>query len=163
LIDVEECLQAMEAAVADGDAELTTVLGGQRDSVRARLWRGQVLVDWEPDESAGGCLLRPGLIRRLIALHADTAVKDNQLVLHVPGRTVAALSPEHAELVARMGGARRITLNARLQFENDTYRGGEEAYVITGQGRSAPLLRLIADVKPRSAQTASQRTSPAPT
>jgi hypothetical protein len=162
-MDLEACLAAMEAAVADADAELTTVLGGQRDSVRARLWRGQVLVDWEPDELAGGCLLRPALIRRLIALHADTALKNDELRLNAPGRSVAALSSEHAELVARMGGARRITLQARLRFADGVYRGGEEAYVVVSQGRSAPLLRLIADVRPRATQPASPRTSPAPT
>jgi hypothetical protein len=162
-MDLEACLSAMEATVADADAELTTVLGGQRDSVRARLWRGQVLVDWEPDDSAGGCLLRPNLLRRLIALHAEAAVRDNELTISAPGRSVAALSPAHADLVTRLGGSRRVALRARLRFADSTYRGGEEAYAVVHQGRPLTLLRLIADVKPRTPQPASPQTSPAPT
>ena len=82
----------MEAAVADADAELTTVLGGHRESVQARLWRGRVLVDWEPDDSAGDCLLRPELLRRLLALHAQPELTARELRIQAPGRTVAALS-----------------------------------------------------------------------
>jgi len=85
------------------------------------------------------------------------------VTVSAPGRVVAALSPEHAKLVSQMGGARRLTLTARLHFKDGVYTGGEEAYVVTSQGRSAPLLRLIADVRPRTPQPASPRTSPAPT
>jgi hypothetical protein len=159
-MDLEACLLAMEAAVADADAELVTVLGGYRESVHARLWRGQVLVDWEPDDAAGGILLRPGLIRRLLALHAETRIEGNELQLQAPGRSVAALSPEHTELVRRMGGARRIVLRARLRFPNREYRGGDEIYEIQGQVGSAALVRLEAAVSPRRA---SPQTSPAPT
>jgi hypothetical protein len=160
LADVEACLVAMEAALVDADAELTTILGGHRESVQARLWRGQVLVDWEPDESAGGCLLHPQLVRRLLALHATATVERSTLTLQAPGRTVAALSPAHAELVSRLGGARRIALTARLRFPNGSYTGGEEAYQVVHQGKTIPLLRLTAEVRPKAA---SPRTSPVPT
>jgi hypothetical protein len=69
-MSVERCLAAVESALLDADATLSTDLGGHRESTTARLWRGQVLVDWEPDARAGDCLLRPELLRRLIALGA---------------------------------------------------------------------------------------------
>ena len=159
-MNVEACLTAMETAVADADAELVTVLGGHREAVQARLWRGRVLVDWEPDDSAGGVLLRPQLVRRLVALHAEAEVWSDELSLRAPGRSIAALSPEHADLVSHMGGVRRIVLRARLRFPDGVYRGGEEAYEVRGQAGSAPLLTLRAIVKPR---LASPHTSPAPT
>jgi hypothetical protein len=162
-MDLESRLAAIEVAVADADAELTTVLGGHRESVQARLWRGRVLVDWEPDDSAGDCLLRPELLRRLLALHAQPELTANELRIQAPGRTVSSLSAEHADLVARMGGARRLVLRIRLRFEASAYIGGEETYEVVGQGRSAPLLRLVAEVKPRAKLPASPRTSPAPT
>jgi hypothetical protein len=161
-MDFEAYLAAMDAAVADADAELTTVLGGHRESVQARLWRGQVLVDWEPDESAGGCLLRPGLVRRLVALHATTTLGRSDVTLEAPGRSVAALSQEHAELVARLGGARRVALRARLRFADGAYVGGDETYAVVDQGRSIALLQLIAQVRPRTTPVSTQ-TSRGPT
>src|ERR1700716_453689 len=100
-MDVESCLASVEAALADADADLSTDLGGHRELTSARLWRGQVLVDWEPDPQAGGCLLRPALLRRLIALHAEVVREDAGLRINAPGRVVAGLSAEHADLVTR--------------------------------------------------------------
>ena len=54
-MDLEAWLASVERALADGDATLSTELGDHRETTNARLWRGQVLVDWEPDSQAGGC------------------------------------------------------------------------------------------------------------
>ena len=162
---VEERLASVEAALADADADLSTDLGGHVERTTARLWRGQVLVDWEPDAHAGGCLLRPALLRRLIALHASIAEAADGLQLSAPGRVVAGLSAEHADLVARLGGARRVELRAALRFAGDVYRGGDETYFLVERGQRQPLLRLSADVRPRSGPVpeALPRRSPAPT
>src|ERR1700736_31409 len=109
-MNIEACLSCVEAALADGDAELSTDLGGHHELTRARLWRNQVLVDWEPDPQAGGCLLRPDLVRRLVALHARVEQVADGLRISAPGRIVAALSAEHADLVTRLGGARRVEM-----------------------------------------------------
>src|SRR6266581_70763 len=98
-MDVEACLASVEVAVANADAELTTDFGGQHELTSARLWCGQVLVDWEPDAQAGGSLLRPALLRRLIALHAEVLCEGAVLHINAPGRIVAGLSAEHADLV----------------------------------------------------------------
>jgi hypothetical protein len=159
-MDLEARLARVEAALADADAELTTDLGGHHEVTSARLWRGQVLVDWEPDLQAGGCLLRPIMLRRLIALHADVRNEPDVVRITAPGRVVAALSGEHADLVARLGGARRVELRATLRFEGDVYRGGDETYyLVVERAQRQGLLRLSADVRP---QIASPRTSPAP-
>src|SRR4029453_18460443 len=81
LMDVEASLVAMQSTLADADAELVMVLGGHREVTQARLWQGKVLVDWEADEQAGGCLLRPELVRRLIALHAQATSAGGELRL----------------------------------------------------------------------------------
>src|SRR5579859_4869164 len=100
-MNLEACLASVDAALADSDARLSTDLGDHHESTIARLWRNQVLVDWEPDEQAGDCLLRPALLRRLIALHADVdTTPADALHISAPGRIVAALSSEHADLVA---------------------------------------------------------------
>jgi len=163
-MDVGACLDSVEATLTDADADLSTDLGGHRELTSARLWRGQVLVDWEPDPQAGGCLLRPTLLRRLIALHADVAHEDTVLRISAPGRIVAGLSPEHADLVARLGGARRVELRATLRFEGPAYRGGDETYYLVERGQRQALLRLSADVRPRPGRppAASPRMSPAP-
>lgn len=163
-MDVEACLASVEAAVADSVAELATDLGGHHELTSARLWRGQVLVDWEPDAQAGGCLLRPALLRRLIALHADVDHDGDVLRIRAPGRVVAGLSAEHADLVGRLGGARRVELRAVLRFEGAVYRGGDETYYVIDRGQRQGLLRLSADVRPRTegVREASPRRSPAP-
>jgi hypothetical protein len=163
-MDAQARLASVEAALTDADAELATDLGGQHELTTARLWRGQVLVDWEPDPQAGGCLLRPLLLRRLLALHAEVVNDGDVLRISAPGRIVAGLSAEHADLVARLGGARRVELRATLRFEGDVYRGGNETYYLVERGQRQALLRLSADVRPRlkPAPEASPRRSPAP-
>jgi len=160
---IEPRLDSVEAALADSDAELSTDLGDQHEVTRARLWRNQVLVDWEPDAQAGGTLLRPELIRRLVALHARVEYGADAVRISAPGRVVAALSPEHADLVARLGGVGRVEMRATLRFEGQAYRGGHETYYLIERGQRLPLLRLTADVRPRSVHAGSPRTSPAPT
>jgi hypothetical protein len=164
-VDLAARLASIEAALADADVDLSTDLGGQREQTSARLWRGQVLVDWEPDPQAGGCLLRPALLRRLIALHAAIEHEAAVVRISAPGRIVAGLSAEHADLVARLGGARRVELRAALRFEGDVYRGGSETYYLVERGQRQALLRLSADVRPRfgPVPAASPRKSPAPT
>ncbi len=153
-------LDRVESALADADAELTTDLGGTHEVTRARLWRNQVLVDWEPDSQAGGCLLRPALLRRLVALNARVETGATGLSISAAGRVVAALSAEHADLVARLGGARRVEMRATLRFEAGVYRGGQETYYLVERGQRLPLLRLSAEVAPRQAREALPRTSP---
>src|SRR5579864_1878514 len=143
----------------DADAELATDLGGRREVTAARLWQGQVLVDWQPDEQAGDCLLRPELLSKLLP-HVISESRD-EVTIKAPGRVVAALSAQHADLVRHLGGARRIQLLMRLRFNDGTYVGGEEAYSVVTAGRPTELLRLSAQVRLR-ARTASPRTSPAP-
>jgi hypothetical protein len=164
-MDLEARLASVEAALADADADLSTDLGGHHELTSARLWRGQVLVDWEPDSQAGGCLLRLALLRRLVALHADVQDEDGVLRIGAPGRIVAGLSAEHADLVTRLGGARRVQLLATLRFEGVVYRGGDETYYLIERGQRQALLRVSADVRPRMgrAPEVSPRRSPAPT
>jgi hypothetical protein len=159
-MDVEGCIAAVEAAAADADATLSTELADHFEQTAARLWRGQVLVDWEPDPLAGGCLLRPELLRRLLALHARSAVSETVWTLTAPGRVLAALSPEHADLVRRLGGPRRVELVARLRFDDGDYLGGEEAYFLVERGRRVLLLTIRAQVRLRRARAASPHTSP---
>jgi hypothetical protein len=161
-MDLEASLASVEAAMADADADLSTDLGNHHEVTSARLWRNQVLVDWEPDSQAGGCLLRPDLLRRLVALHAQVEPVADGLHISAQGRVVAALSAEHADLVARLGGARRVEMRARLRFEADVYRGGQETYYLVERGQRVPLLRLSADVRPRPVREGSRRTLPAP-
>jgi hypothetical protein len=164
-MDLDARLASVEAALADADADLSTDLGGHHELTSARLWRGQVLVDWEPDSQAGGCLLRLALLRRLVALHANVQDEDGVLRISAPGRIVAGLSAEHADLVTRLGGARRVQLLATLRFEGVVYRGGDETYYLIERGQRQALLRVSADVRPRvgRAPEVSPRRSPAPT
>jgi hypothetical protein len=165
--EVPTALANVEAALLDADARLSTDLGDRREVTVARLWRGQVLVDWEADAQAGDCLLRVELLRRLVELRAQTRFVGNELVVQAPGRIVAALSPEHAALVRRLGGARRVEMTLRLRFAQTgglgAYLGGEEVYALVERGRRVPLLRLLAEVTVRAPRTASPHTSPAPT
>lgn len=157
-----EWLERMLAAVADGDARLSTRLGGHHEQTTARLWRGQVLVDWEPDPTAGGCLVRPDRLRRLAALHAAVTATDSELRMRASGRIVQALSPEHGELVAHLGGPARVELRLALRRSPHGYRG-TETYVLLETGRATPLLELTADVRPRpaAAPPGSPRKTPA--
>jgi hypothetical protein len=161
-MDLDGALASVEAALADADADLSTDLGDHHEVTHARLWRNQVLVDWEPDPQAGGSLLRPDLLRRLVALHAQVEPVGDGLQITAQGRVVAALSAEHADLVARLGGARRVEMRATLCFEGDVYRGGQETYYLVERGQRVALLRLTANVRPRTVREASRRTSPAP-
>jgi hypothetical protein len=145
-----ELLDLVDAAVEDAHATLSTEVGGHHEVAAVRLWRGQVLVDWEPDDHAGGCLLRPALLQRLIALHATTVRSAQTVTLTAPGRVVAALSPSHADLVRRLGGARRVELRVALRFGDGAYLGGEEAYSVLEGGKRVTLLRLRAEVRSRS-------------
>jgi len=162
-MDVESRLASIEAALADADADLSTDLGGHRELTSARLWHGQVLVVWEPDPRAGGCLLRPALLRRLIALRAEVTHEGDTLHVSAPGRIVGGLSAEHADLVSRLGGARRVELHAALQFDGQIYRGGVETYYLVERGQRQGLVRLSAEVRPRAVHGGSPRRSPAPT
>jgi len=159
LADAELLIALVEKALENADATIATGIGGQRTETKARLWRGQVLVDWEPDARAGDCLLRPDLLRRLIALRAEAASSPTMLTLKASGRIVSALSDEHAALVSRLGGARRVELTLRLGFAEGQYRGGTESYALVQQRQRLPLLELSAEVMPRAV---SPRTSPAP-
>jgi hypothetical protein len=163
LSDVEQYLASVEAALQDADANLSTDIGGHREQTSARLWRGQVLVDWEPDQRAGDCLLRPSLLRRLIALHARVDARPNGLILTASGRLVSDLTAEHADVVKRLGGSRRVELEVRLRITQGVYRGGDETYFLVERGRRMPLLRLEGHVRLRpAAQPESPRTSRAP-
>jgi len=160
---MDKALEAIEAALQDADARLSTSLGGRQEVTTARLWRGQVLVDWEPDPRAGDCLLRVDLLRRLLELHAKATVAADTVILEAAGRVVAGLSEEHAALVRRLGGARKVTLTITLRFKANNYMGGEETYALVDRGRATPLLHLEAQVELRRARAASPRTSPVPT
>jgi hypothetical protein len=162
-MDLEAFVARVEAALVDADADLSTDLGDHHEVTSARLWRNQVLVDWEPDPQAGGCLLRPDLLRRLVALHARVEPAADGVRITAPGRVVAALSAEHADLVARLGGVQRVEMRATLRFEGQMYRGGQETYYLVERGRRLALLRLSADVRPRQVREVSRRTLPAPT
>jgi hypothetical protein len=159
---LETAVASIDAALQDADVQLTTDLGDRHEVTSARLWRGQVLIDWEPDAQAGDCLLRASLLRRLIEAGAQTRFAGDDLLVQAPGRIVAALSSEHAALVRQLGGARRIEMLVRLRFDNGVYVGGQETYSLVQRGRHVPLLRLTAEVKVRTSRATSQRTSPAP-
>jgi hypothetical protein len=161
-MDLEASLAVMQSTLADADAELVTVLGGHREVTQARLWQGKVLVDWESDEQAGGCLLRPELVRRLLALHAQATQASGEVRLRASGRVVAALSETHRDLVAQLGGPDRVEMRARLRFGGaGVYRGGEETYSVLDSGRRLDVVRLNVSVSPRAAQPTSPRKSPA--
>jgi hypothetical protein len=162
LQNLESALASVEAALLDADARLSTDLGDGHEETSARLWRGQVLVDWEADPRAGDCLLRVDWLRRLVELGARTHLDGSEVHVQAPGRIVASLSSEHAALVRQLGGARRIEIAIRLRFVQDVYVGGEESYSLVERGRRVPLLRLTAQVKVRTPRAASPRTSPVP-
>jgi hypothetical protein len=161
LSEASAWLDAVDSALQDADAQLLTDLGGRQEVTSARLWQGDVLVDWQLDALAGDCLLHSVLLRRLIDLGARVKRIGREIVLTAPGRAVAALSQHHANLVRQLGGARRINLTVRLHFDAGAYVGGEETFALASGGRSSALLRLSAQVRVRHGK-ASPRTSPAP-
>jgi len=160
---IDDVLARVEAALMDSQAQITTTLGGIRETTAARLWQGKVLVDWEADEAAGGCLLQPALARRLVSLHARVERQPDQVRLFAPGQIVAALSPAHADLVKRLAVSQRrsLELRIRLRFESGRYVGGDESYFVVERGARVVLLRLEAQIEPAMRQT-SVHTSPAP-
>jgi len=162
-IDIEGRLASIEQALEDGDATLSIQLGDHHEVTTARLWRGQVLVDWEPDLQAGGCLLRVAQLRRLITLHAQVALSGRAMMLRAPGRVVAGLSAEQADLVRRLGGARRVELDVKLVFANGSYSGGVETYHVVDAGQRLPFLSVRAAVRCRPARAGSPNTSPVAT
>lgn len=159
---LQTCLNGVEEALANGDAELTLEMGGYRDVTRARLWQGQVLVDWERDEVAGGVLLRPSLVHRLVALGAsvESSEQSPDVMLRAGPRVVAALSPGHAALAARLDGQAELRVTLRCTSDG-TYLGGEELYSVPASAAragtrvqppaAAALLRLTAEVRRRAA------------
>ncbi len=154
----------MEQALVDGYADLDLEIGGHHELSRARLARGQVFVDWERDESAGGCLLRAALVRRLLLLNARVRAETTDVVLTAGPELVSRLSDEHERLVR--GVSPKPTLMLRLRFDgpDGAYRGGEERYDVPlpGRGRASTILRLRAQVRAVSAPPTSEQTSSAP-
>lgn len=152
MVDVGHALTMMTTAAQNADVHLRTTVGVHNEVSQVRLWRGQVLVDWEPDEDAGGCLVRPSLVERLVALHATVRpAGSDHLKVVASGRIVSALTPEHAALVTHLGGARRVELELNLTFEGDRYTGGIETYRLVERGRRAPLIHIVAQVHQRAA------------
>lgn len=144
---VEAMLHAVEQRTQDAQARLSVRVAGVEDvgSV-VRLWRGQVLVGWERDEIAGGCLLRPSLLRRLVALGARVELRRRSLRLTGSPRVVAALSDEHARMAA--GASQGARLKIALRFDEDgAYTQGEEVYEIGG-ARPTELIRMTAQLEP---------------
>lgn len=162
LTGLQTCLAGMEEALANGDADLTLEMGGFRDLTRARLWQGQVLVDWERDETAGGVLLRPSLVHRLVALGAsvESSERSPNVVLRAGPRVVAALSPGHAALAGRLDGQAELRVTLRCTSDG-SYLGGEELYSVAAPAARAGsrvrsvatpvLFRLTAEVRQRLA------------
>ena len=148
----------------DAYAELDLEIGGHHERTRARLTRGQVFVDWERDESAGGCLLRAALVRRLLLLNARQRRASTLVVLTAGPELLGRLSDEHERLVR--GVSPKPTLTLRLRFDGPTgaYTGGEEQYDVPlpGRGRTSTILRLRAQVRAVSAPSTSEQRSRAP-
>ena len=156
-------LARMEQALDNADAELTTRLGVHHEQASARVWHGQVLVDWQADDAAGGCLLRPALVRRLLALHARVEGEGRPWVdVRAHGSMVTALSQRHAQLAARLGRTPELRLRLRFDGPGGAYTGGDETYRAGPGERGEVFLHLTARVRPRSAPPGSERTSPAP-
>jgi hypothetical protein len=161
-MDFDAALASVEAALANSEARLSVELGGHRESTTARLWQGRVLVDWEPDNQAGDCLLRPQLLRRLVTLGAHPRITPGELRLAASGPIVSALTQGHAELVRQLGGARRIELTIVMSFTDGRYVGGRETYFLIQRGHHVPLMRIDAELRAASsAPEVSPRTSPA--
>lgn len=164
VVAIERALALMAAAAQNAEVEIETTVGVHVETGQARLWRGQVLVDWEPDPNAGGCLVRPDQVERLIALHATTRERPTGLDVVAAGRIVSGLSPQHAGLVNQLGGARRVELGLQLTFTDDRYVGGTETYWLVEGSRRAVLIRIVARVHQRAVHSGgeSPRTSREP-
>jgi hypothetical protein len=167
---LEPFLTRMGAVLANAQAEISLTMGGYTDVTVARLWQGDVLVEWERDDFAGGCLLRPALVRRLVILGATVerdqprgASAETWLVVRARPRVVQSLSDRHAHLAAQLGGQASLRLTLRFAgAEGSSYLGGEETYAIEPSTRQrlrrgsplraeeAVLLRLTTTVQPRS-------------
>lgn len=146
---LDTLLQRMAATVENADADLLLEMGGYQEHTRARLWQGQVLVEWERDDTAGGCLVRPELVRRLALLGAALDVSPTGATLRAGPRVVASLSESHARLEQELGQPADLTLRLSFQGADGPYVGGEEVYVVRGRRGGATLLRLTATVQPR--------------
>jgi len=159
----------MEESLVDGYADLDLEIGGHHERTQARLAHGQVLVDWERDDTAGGCLLRPALVRRLLLLNARVRCEPRAVELTAGAQLLSRLSEEHARLVR--GVAPQPTLSLRLRFDGPSlaaYVGGEERYEVPSLGRGrattpTTILRLRARLRPAATPPTSAQTSSAPT
>lgn len=155
---LEDALRRMALALEDADARLRVAMGGHEETVEARVWRGQVLVDWERDDEAGGCLLRPGLVERLAALGASATRAGSSLDIRASPRVLASLSAGHAALAARLGQPAALRLRLRFDGPGGGYTGGREQYVVEpGRRPAVPLVTLRVALRLR----ASAGTSPA--
>lgn len=141
----------MEAALVDANADISVTLGGLTETTRARIVQGRVLVEWEPDDSAGGVLLRPVLVRRLLALNARVRVAPHNVLLQTPPRVMRALSPAHAALADRFPARRAPELLVRLRFApaSGDYQGGDETYSVSG----VCVLTVSVRLQPRGSQS----------
>ncbi len=155
--DLEDLLSGMQAALENAEGELSVRMGGLQETSRVRVWQGQVLVDWERDEQAGGCLLRPALVRRLALLGARFRRDGLCHRITAPAQVVRALSPYHERLAAHT--PRPPSLELTLRFDADAgYQGGEERYEVRGQRDPSTVLLLAVTLHRRSAAP-SARTS----
>jgi hypothetical protein len=172
--ELEPFLARMETVLANGEAQISLTMGGYTDVTTARLWQGDVLVDWERDDFAGGCLLRPSLVRRLVVLGAtiegDSTLgisREFRVLVRARPRVVQSLSERHARLAAQLGGQASLELTLRFAGrEQGPYLGGEEVYALepsarqrlrrgsAGASEAAVLLHLAAEVKARPARQA---------
>ncbi len=148
--DLDPYLRRMDAALADADAEITVALGGLVETISARVWMGQVMVEWERDESAGGLLLHPRLVERLAALGGTPKLDGESVGFDVGPQVVRALDAYRLRLGGQLGTSPHLRLTLRFDGPGGAYTGGEEAYVVPGTKRETTLLRLTAQVTPRA-------------
>ena len=157
-VDVEAFLTSVERAAADADATLSTDIGSHRERTAARLWKGQVLVDWEPDPTTGDILLRPELLRRLVAFTRTS--RSREVICRSRRRggswrvSVRSMPSWSSVWAARGGSSCRMTLRLRGRDLSRRRRG-----VSAGRARSgAVAVEVSAEV---TAREGSPRTSPA--
>jgi hypothetical protein len=163
----DDWLERMEEALVGATAELRFEMGGHQEVTQARLARGQVLVDWERDDAAGGCLLRPALVRRLLLLNARVHTEGCDVVVQAEPRVIQSLSQQHARLMAGLQPPPSLCLRLRFDGPAGAYTGGEERYEAPSRSgrraRAAPvMLRLTARLLPAQSRPASPQTSTAP-
>jgi hypothetical protein len=152
----------MEEALVDGYAELDLEIGGHHELTRARLAHGQVLVDWERDDAAGGCLLRAALVRRLLLLNARVRWQPPTVMLTAGPQLLKHLSEEHERLVRGVTPPPLLSLRLRFDGPAGAYVGGEERYDSGRAASSTMILRLRARLRPAAARPRSAQTSSAP-